>query len=103
MNSPINSSGPLVNQTAGSMVAFMGDNYTTTTDSAQIEKPFDSSQIVSFKGKGMGAMGVNVFVGFFDDPDFTQPSFNPQPEADEVVDVFLDSSRTYYAKVTSGL
>ena len=103
VNSPINSSGPLVNQTAGSMVAFMGDNYTTTTDSAQIEKPFDSSQIVSFKGKGMGAMGVNVFVGFFDDPDFTQPSFNPQPEADEVVDVFLDSSRTYYAKVTSGM
>ena len=103
VNSPINSSGPLVNQTAGSMVAFMGDNYTTTTDSADIEKPFDSSQIVSFKGKGMGAMGVNVFVGFFDDPDFTQPSFNPQPEADEVVDVFLDSSRTYYAKVTSGL
>ena len=103
VNSPINSTGPLVNQTAGSMVAFMGDNYTTTTDSAQIEKPFDSSQIVSFKGKGMGAMGVNVFVGFFDDPDFTQPSFNPQPEADEVVDVFLDSSRTYYAKVTSGM
>lgn len=103
VNSPINSSGPAVNQTAGSMVAFMGDNYTTTTDSAQIEKPFDSSQIVSFKGKGMGAMGVNVFVGFFDDPDFTQPSFNPQPEADEVVDVFLDSSRTYYAKVTSGI
>lgn len=103
VNSPINSSGPMVNQTAGSMVAFMGDNYTTTTDSAQIEKPFDSSQIVSFKGKGMGAMGVNVFVGFFDDPDFTQPSFNPQPEADEVVDVFLDSSRTYYAKVTSGM
>ena len=102
VNSPINSSGPLVNQTAGSMVAFLGDNYTTTTDSADIEKPFDSSQIVSFKGKGMGAMGVNVFVGFFDDPDFTQPSFNPQPEADEVVDVFLDSSRTYYAKVTSG-
>tara|TARA_B000000557_G_scaffold262347_1_gene262980 strand:- start:962 stop:2947 length:1986 start_codon:yes stop_codon:yes gene_type:complete len=103
VNSPINSTGPLVNQTAGSMVAFMGDNYTTTTDSANIEKPFDSSQIVSFKGKGMGAMGVNVFVGFFDDPDFTQPSFNPQPEADEVVDVFLDSSRTYYAKVTSGM
>ena len=101
VNSPINSTGPLVNQTAGSMVAFMGDNY--TTDSANIEKPFDSSQIVSFKGKGMGAMGVNVFVGFFDDPDFTQPSFNPQPEADEVVDVFLDSSRTYYAKVTSGM
>ena len=92
VNSPINSSGPLVNQTAGSMVAFLGDNYTTTTDSADIEKPFDSSQIVSFKGKGMGAMGVNVFVGFFDDPDFTQPSFNPQPEADEVVDVFLDLS-----------
>jgi len=97
VNSPI-----IANETAGSMVAFYGDNYTSTTDSDQIQKPFDAAQIVSFKGKAMGATGINPFMGFFDDPDFTQPSFTPQPDAEDLVDIFLNSSRTFFVKVETG-
>ena len=97
VNSPI-----VTGQTAGSMVAFQGDNYTSTTDSDLIEKPFDAAQIVSFKGTGMGQVGVNPFIGFFDDPEFTQPSFTPQPDAEDLADIFLNGSRTFYAKVETG-
>ena len=91
---------PIASGTAGSLVAFQGDNYTSTTDSDQIQKPFDAAQIVSFKGEGMGS--VNEFVGFFDDANFTIPSFTPQPDAGDLADIFLNGSRTFYAKVESG-
>ena len=91
---------PIASGTAGSLVAFQGDNYTSTTDSDQIQKPFDAAQIVSFKGEGMGS--VNEFVGFFDDANFTIPSFTPQPDAGDLADIFLNGSRTFYTKVESG-
>ena len=98
VNSPIAMSQGL----AGSEVAFQGGSYINTNTQSQIQQVFQTGQIVSFKGKGMGAMGVNPFAGFFDDENFSTPSFSPQPDADELVDIFLDSNRTFYVKVESG-
>ena len=98
VNSPIAMSQGL----AGSEVAFQGGSYINTNTQSQIQQVFQTGQIVSFKGKGMGAMGVNPFVGFFDDENFSTPSFSPQPDANELVDIFLDSNRTFYVKVESG-
>ena len=93
----VNSGAP-----AGSQVAFQGDEYTPFNVENSITKEFLTSQIVSFKGNGLGPAGVNPFVGFFDDVDRTVPSFPTQPDGDEFVEIFLDSSRTFYAKVESG-
>ena len=64
---------------------------------------FDGNQFINIKAKQMGASDVNTFIGFFDDPDFTQPSFNPQPNADENQQVLVNGDRNFYVKVESGV
>ena len=97
VNSPIATSQNL----AGSEVAFLGSPYINTNVQNSVERNLNTGQIVSFKAKGMGE--GNFFIGFFDDEDFSTPSFSPQPNADELVDIFLDSNRTFYVKVESGV
>ena len=97
VNSPIATSQNL----AGSEVAFLGAPYINTNAQNSVERNLNTGQIVSFKAKGMG--GGNFFIGFFNDENFTTPSFSPQPNADEMVDIFLDSDTTFYVKVESGM
>jgi len=103
-NSPIVTTGPLSERTAGSFVKFgnpQPTGYENTNDAVFLQQNFVTSQNINIKAKPMGADGVNIFVGFFDDPDFTQPSFSPQPDADEAQQVFVNGNRNFYVKVQS--
>ena len=58
-------------------------------------------QNINIKAKMMGS--VNTFIGFFDDPGFQQPSFDPQPDNDQNKQVFVNGNRNFYVKVESDM
>ena len=64
---------------------------------------FVGNQFINIKAKTMGNPLVNTFIGFFDDPDFTQPSFDPQPDNDQNQQVLVNGNRNFYVKVESGM
>jgi len=64
---------------------------------------FVGNQFINIKAKTMGNSDINTFIGFFDDPDFTQPSFDPQPDNDQNQQVLVNGNRNFYVKVESGM
>ena len=101
-NSPIDFQEGL----AGSFVKFgnpQSTEYENTNDVAFQQMNFVGNQFINIKAKTMGNSDINTFIGFFDDPDFTQPSFDPQPDNDQNQQVLVNGNRNFYVKVESGM
>ena len=89
---------------AGSFVKFgspQSTEYENTNDVEFQQQNFVTPQNINIKAKMMGS--VNTFIGFFDDPGFQQPSFDPQPDNDQNKQVFVNGNRNFYVKVESDM
>ena len=89
---------------AGSFVKFgspQSTEYENTNDAEFQQQNFVTPQNINIKAKMMGS--VNTFIGFFDDPGFQQPSFDPQPDNDQNKQVFVNGNRNFYVKVESDM
>jgi len=97
---------PIINPEglAGSFVKFgspQSTEYENTNDVEFQQQNFVTPQNINIKAKMMGS--VNTFIGFFDDPGFQQPSFDPQPDNDQNKQVFVNGNRNFYVKVESDM
>ena len=95
---------PIINPEglAGSFVKFgnpQPTEYENTNDVEFQQQNFVGNQFINIKAKMMGS--VNTFIGFFDDPGFQQPSFDPQPDNDQNKQVLVNGDRNFYVKVES--
>ena len=89
---------------AGSFVKFgspQSTEYENTNDAEFQQQNFVTPQNINIKAKMMGS--VNTFIGFFDDPGFQQPSFDPQPDNAQNKQVFVNGNRNFYVKVESDM